>query len=129
MSDDFQAAPQAISRKLEKKNTMGRGCLAAFFSIFFLIGLALLFFLLGMPLWHVLRAQGWTSTACTIVSSEVRESRGDDGSTYRVAIVYDYEFQGRGYRGDTYSFAVGSTSGRTGRCSAPHSRRRAPRRP
>ena len=38
MSDDFQAAPQAISRKLENKNTMGRGCLAAFFSIFFLIG-------------------------------------------------------------------------------------------
>jgi hypothetical protein len=88
---------------------------AAFFTFFFLIGTVVFYFLTFRPLLGVLAAHDWVPTHCTIVSSRVQSHRGDDSTTYRVDILYSYEFNGREHRSNRYQFMGGSSSGYKGK--------------
>jgi hypothetical protein len=76
-------------------------------SAFLAAGLIMLWVQVLQPGIHILAAQSWVQTPCTIVSSAVVGEK-----TYSVAIKYDYEIQGERYQGDRYSFFSTRTSGR-----------------
>ena len=69
------------------------GCAYGLFGVFALFGLLFAAFGLG-PVAELWRARSWTPTPCTILSSEVEEVDGDDGSTWRVAVTFRYEVGG-----------------------------------
>ncbi len=84
------------------------------------IGFGLLFVVVGagffigmclMPAVRLLQAQGWEATDCTVVSSAVRSHSSDDGTTYSVDILYEYEWDGGLWRSNTASFVSWSSSG------------------
>jgi hypothetical protein len=87
----------------------------AFFGAFLAFGLVFTWFFLIRPLAQVVAARQWIATPCTVVSSDVRSHRGDKGTTYSVDILYRFEFGGREYRANRYSFLSGSSSGRSGK--------------
>lgn len=89
--------------------------LALFFSIFFLAGVGFMMPFFVLPVLGILDARAWTATPCTIVHSEVQAHRDDDGTTYSVEMLYEYEFAGRTYRSNRYQFMTASTSGRDGK--------------
>ena len=91
------------------------GCLVLFGGLFVVVGIGLFIGLTLLPLTQWLGAQDWKETPCRIVSSEVKSHSDDDGTTYSVAIVYDYEFGGRQYTGSRYNFVTGSSSGKSGK--------------
>jgi hypothetical protein len=83
----------------------------AFGGVFVLAGGA---FFVGMgllPWLRLLDARSWQETECTVLSSEVRSHRSDDGTTYSIDILYEYERDGRIRRSNQYSFASWSSSG------------------
>ena len=94
-----------------RSDNQGAGCIALFGALFLGAALLLLvpFFLL--PAWRAVGTLGWTEVPCTVLESRVETVRGDDGDTYRVAVAYEYEVDGRTYRGDRYDFLPGSSSG------------------
>lgn len=71
----------------------------------FFIGMALL------PAVRLLESQGWQATDCTVVSSTVRSHESDDGTTYSVDILYEYEWDGGVWRSNGSSFVTWSSSG------------------
>lgn len=97
-----------------KKSGQGLGCLYVFFGIFALFGGAFMLFFI-VPMVRNIGALAWTPTPCTVLSSAVEESSSSDGSTYRVAVTYSYEVDGRPYTADRYRFLGGSSSGRSGK--------------
>ena len=46
------------------------------------------------------RAKDWQETACRIESTDLKASRGKNGSTYKVSATYQYEFGGRVHHGN-----------------------------
>jgi hypothetical protein len=65
------------------------------------------------PLWWISAARSWEATPCTILSSEVKKSRGSKGSTnYRSSVTYRYRFAGRVHTSSRVHFATMSSSGR-----------------
>ncbi len=90
------------------------GCLVAFFALFLLVGFALTPFL-AWPIARTIGARSWRAVPCTILASGVKEHSGSDGSTYSVEVRYEYEVDGRLYRGDRYRFLGGSSSGYDGK--------------
>jgi uncharacterized protein DUF3592 len=88
-----------------------RGCLTAFFAVFFLAGAGFSLFFLG-PAVKVLKAKSWPAMSCTILSSQVRTHSSDDGGpTFSVDVLYTYSYGGREYRSDRYQFLGGSSGG------------------
>jgi hypothetical protein len=102
-----------IRRKSARTSRPSLGCLAAFFALFGLAG-ALTFWLLAVrPVLRAVEARSWVESPAEIVSSAVEAHSGSKGgSTYSVAIAFDYTFGARTYRGDHYDFETGSSSGR-----------------
>lgn len=100
-------------------NAEKRGCtkvfLLIFFSMFFLIGSILFVVLAGLPLYRSYSSKSWPQTDCTITKSSVGSHRGDDGTTYSIDIEFDYEYLGKAYHSDRYSFWSGSSSGSQGK--------------
>ena len=90
----------------------------AFFALFFVMGTVIFYFLTLRPLLGVLAARDWVPTPCTVVSSRVQTHRGDDSTTYRIDILYSYEFDGREHRSNRYHFMGGSSSGYKGKAEA-----------
>ena len=88
---DKDDSREAISELMQRKKMTGRGCLLLFFLVFFLAGSAVLCFFTILPVARSMLARGWPTARCVVVSSEVERHRSDDGTTYRVKIVYDYE--------------------------------------
>jgi hypothetical protein len=82
------------------------------FGIFILLGGVMFYFLTVRTYLRVQAARNWNETPCVVVSSEVRTHHSDDGDTYSVYIVYEYEVRGQTYRADRYDFMGGSSSGR-----------------
>jgi hypothetical protein len=118
MPDDFND-PRAISYSREAgKGRRGSqaGCLILFFGLFFVIGFVASYFLLFVPLWKVYQADRWVKTPCVITSSRVESHAGDEGgTTYSIAMEYDYSYEGRPHHGNRYNFGLGSSSGRKGK--------------
>ncbi len=68
-----------------------------------------------VPLWQVQDARGWTPYACVVEHSSVVSQQSDDGTTYRVDILYSWN-RGRGEeRSSRYSFWSGASSGYAGK--------------
>ena len=112
---DATLAAKSISSRANKR--LGARAGVAFFALFFAIGTLVFYFLTWRPLLGVLSAREWTPTSCTIISSRVQSHRSDDGTTYRVDILYSYEFDGREHRSNRYHFMGGSSSGRQGKAA------------
>ena len=99
------------------KRTKGASkyAMAAFFSIFAIVGGAM-FYPLGIrPITRTVDARSWQPTPCKVLRAEVRSHDGDDGTTYSVDIVYEYTFNGQTYKCDRYDFIGGSSSGYKGK--------------
>ena len=56
-----------------------------------------------------------STTPCQVLRAEVRSHDSDDGTTYSVYILYQYEFNGQTYKSDRYEFVGGSSSGYQGK--------------
>ena len=88
-----------------------RHALAAFFALFAVVGGAMLYPFGIKPIARTIAARSWAPTPCQVLRAEVRSHDSDDGTTYSVYILYQYEFRGQTYKGDRYSFVGGSSSG------------------
>ena len=97
---------------------MGAKAGVAFFALFFVVGAVVFYFFTARPLLGVLAARDWVPTHCTVISSRVQSHRGKDSTTYRVDILYSYEFNGREHRSSRYHFMGGSSSGHKGKAEA-----------
>lgn len=53
-------------------------------------------------------ARSWEETPCRIESAELKVSRGDDSTSYRVIASYRYEYQGMAHHGDKVGFSSSS---------------------
>lgn len=85
-----------------------------FFGCFLIVGLGVLI-PFGLMFVNLARSSAWVQTDCTIISSDVGVHSGDDGNTYSVDIIYDYEWNGQQYTGDDYNFSMGTSSGYEGK--------------
>jgi len=95
-------------------STRAAGCVYGLFGVFVLFGLVFAGFG-AVPLLELRRAQSWTPTPCTILSSQVEEVPGDDGSTWRVAVTFRYQIGGSDHVSDRYRVSRSSSSGRAGK--------------
>lgn len=84
----------------QPKKGVPSGCLISFGSLFFLIGLFVIWNTFIVPLQLHFSAQNWQLTPCTILTAELEESRGDDSTTYRAEFTYEYQFAGARYVGN-----------------------------
>lgn len=109
--------PSVKALSVKGKNTLAAtGCMILFFGAFAAAGSFTFWMFTIRPFWGIASAQRWVETPCTIVSSEIEVHDGDDGDTYSIEIKYDYEYDGRPYRGERYHFMYGmSSSGRSGK--------------
>lgn len=111
---------EAIASRTKPISSAGKGRIgpllaAGFFSVFLVVGVAVFYFITARPLLSIMAARNWVVTPCTIVSSRVQSHRGDDSTTYRVDILYRYEFEGREYQSSRHKFMGGSSSGYKGK--------------
>jgi len=67
--------------------------------------------LTGVPAVRQAFAMRFSSTEGTIITSEVTEHDGDDGTTYGVKVSYSYSVGDQDYMGDRYRYATSSSSG------------------
>jgi hypothetical protein len=93
----------------------GAKVLSLFFLGFLLIGGGTSYPLLLRPVFHVFQATRWQAVPCRIISSSVKTHDSGDGTTYSVDIFYQYQFNGREFSADRYSFINGSSSGHAGK--------------
>jgi len=105
----------AIAVDATRRKRLGKYGLAAFFGIFAVAGGAMLYFLSIRPISRTLAAESWVETPCRVLRAEVRSHSDDDGTTYSVHILYQYEFGGATYTNDRYDFMGGSSSGYKGK--------------
>ncbi len=94
------------SQKRPAKNASPVGLLL-FGLIFLVVGLAVGTFMLR-PLWLARAARGWIPVPCRITASELKVNHDSDSTTYQATAAYEYEFEGRTYRGTRVSFHSGS---------------------
>jgi hypothetical protein len=116
--------------KPAKSSRAGLGCAIPFGLLFATVGLAAFWFISLNPLLSAVKSAGWVETPCEILSSELERHSDSDGSTYRVAVRYRYEWPpaslpvedggarahdaanslARAYESDRYDFSTGSTN-------------------
>jgi hypothetical protein len=104
-------AGKPIATKPIAGGKKGKYGLAAFFGIFAIAGLGMLYPLGIKPITKTLDARSWIETPCKVLRAEVRSHEGDDSTTYSVYIFYEYEFNDQTYQNDGYDFVGGSSSG------------------
>lgn len=111
----WRKAPPPAARPIAAQAVRGgprsKYAAAAFFAVFGIVGLAILYPLGIRPISKTIAAKSWPATPCRIVRAEVRSHDGDDGTTYSVYILYQYQFDGQTYKSDRYDFVGGSSSG------------------
>ena len=98
----------AAVKKMNPANQ--RRFLALFFSVFFLAGAGFGWGFVVHPLLKIKESKNWSKKPCTITFSGIKESRGDDSTTYKVDIRFKYRFSGVEYVSNTYDFMTGSDS-------------------
>lgn len=106
---------KAAERRITKDKS---GTIAGvlFGGVFAAAGLGMLIFMTILPLTRTALAQNWNKVSCDIERSEILQSQGDDGPTYRIDILYFYQVNGQRYGCNRYSFAsIGSSSGYDGK--------------
>ncbi|MEM9021691.1 MAG: DUF3592 domain-containing protein [Planctomycetota bacterium] len=107
---------EALSDKAASKQ-MGPVGLLIFGAIFLAAGAGVGVPISVLPTMRTLKAESWTQVPCVIERSAVLTFEdSDDGDTYKVDILYRYEFDGRTYRSNRFSFrSIGSSSGYSGK--------------
>lgn len=106
---ETSAKPQALSEKAR----LGRRTGVLLFALFLVIGLAVFVPVGVMPMLRLIEARDWPAVQCTVISSRVRDVRGDDGTTYKPEILYAYTYIGREYRSSRYSAHAWSSGDRS----------------
>ncbi len=101
----------SIAKKQVRNQKVGRVVVFIFFSIFALVGAGLLYPFGIRPVLKTIAAEKWQETPCRIISAEVGSHHSDDGTTYSIDTVYEYEFNGSKYRSERYDFFKFSSSG------------------
>ena len=102
----------AIATRKKGRSKLG---LAAVFALFAAVGGGMLYPLGIKPIAKTIAAKSWATTPCKVLRAEVRSHDSDDGTTYSVYILYQYEFNGQKYKSDRYEFIGGSSSGYRGK--------------
>jgi len=112
-----QPPPEAepIATPISRGAAKGKYGLVAFFAIFAVVGLAILYPLGIRPIAKTLDAKSWVEVPCHVLRGDVRSHDSDDGTTYSVYILYSYEHNGQTYKSDRYDFIGGSSSGYRGK--------------
>ena len=108
-------AKKPIAAGAIRKRGRSKYAVAAFFGIFAIVGGALLYPLGIKPIAKTIDAESWVETPCRVVRAEVRSHDSDEGTTYSVYILYQYQFDGQTYKCDRYDFVGGSSSGYRGK--------------
>lgn len=106
---------KSIIKRAEKNKKAGRIFLFIFFSIFAAVGGGMLYPLGIRPIMKTFDAESWETVPCKILSARVESHTGDDSNTYSVEIEYSYQYNGKPYPGDQYTFMGGSSSGYKGK--------------
>ena len=122
-----KATPIAPVGAAARQRGLGRFGMAAFFGIFAAVGGAMFYFLGIRPIAGTLAAESWVETPCKVLRAEVRDHDSDDGTTYSVYILYEYEFAGQTHKSDCYDFIGGSSSGYKGKARVVETYRSAER--
>ena len=81
-------------------------------AVFTLVGATVGYFLFLHPGLELRKSANWREVPCVITSSQVESHSDGDGTTYSVAITYDYSVDGEKHIGTRYNFATGSSSSR-----------------
>ncbi|MHC4636843.1 MAG: DUF3592 domain-containing protein [Planctomycetota bacterium] len=106
---------KAIAARSGEKAIMNKVVGGIFFLIFGLAGAGMLYPFSIRPILKTIDAQSWQETSCKIISAEVRSHDSDDGTTYSLDILYEYDFNGEKHKSNKYDFIVGSSSGYRGK--------------
>ncbi|MFO1489796.1 MAG: DUF3592 domain-containing protein [Kiritimatiellia bacterium] len=100
-------------RPASTEQAQAPGCALLFPLVFIGVGGAMFWFMTIPALRQLVSVPSWVETPCTILFSEVRESSGDDGPTYRADIFYEYHHGGETYRSNRVALGLKvSSSGR-----------------
>jgi hypothetical protein len=83
------------------------GCAMLFGLPFLLAGLGVAIFLYFPAISGWWQARDWIEIPCWIEKAELKESQGDDSTTYRIEAMYRYELDGRSYSGDRVALVGG----------------------
>jgi len=101
----------------ERPRARGRWILALVFGLFLALGASMTWAFLLRPALKIAAARSWPVVPCQVLASGVRSHRGDKSTTYSVNILYAYEYEGRPFRANRYSFFTGSSSGYGGKAA------------
>ncbi len=100
------ASPLAAAKSARR----GLGCVVLFALVFAGAGLVAFWFATLRPLLRAHESAAWAETPCEILSSTLERRSDSDSTTYRVAIRFRYELDGRLHESDRYDFSSGSTN-------------------
>lgn len=104
---------ESISR--QAGGARGRHVALAVGWLFIVIGLVIFAAVFLRPAVRLVGASSWVETPCRVVSSAVRSHASDDGTTYSVDILYEYETAGHRLRSNRFGFLDVSSSGYDGK--------------
>ena len=96
-----------LSLSNKNKSASGSGCLTIFGAVFLCVGLLVGFFALN-NLNSSLQAKSWEPATATILSANLKVSRGDDSTTYQATGKFSYQYEGVEYSSDKLYFGRGS---------------------
>jgi hypothetical protein len=91
------------------------GCMIPFALIFMAVGGAIFWFVTFVPVLKVVQSQTWPEVPCTIVESHVDENSDSDGTTYKVAVTFNYRYEGRELTSSRYDFTNFYSGGYSGK--------------
>lgn len=108
-----ESKPEPLSERGAGEGVTKFGRLAGvlFGGIFFLAGLGFLFPFFILPVTKISGSSSWEEVPCKVIHSRVQSHRSDDGTTYSIDILYEYEIEGKTYRSNAYDFFNISSSG------------------
>jgi hypothetical protein len=104
----------AAPRSQRQGKGAGRGCAVAAFGLFALFGAGFLI-PFAIPAVRRVASADWARVPATILWSGVGAHSDDDGTTYSVDVLYEYDHGGERFRGNRYRFFGGSSSGEEGK--------------
>jgi hypothetical protein len=110
-----ETAQPIAATAIRRRQGMSKYGSKALFALFAVAGGGLLYPLGIKPITKTIAAESWVATPCRVLRAEVRSHDSDDGTTYSVYILYQYEFSGQTYKSDRYEFLGGSSSGYPGK--------------
>ncbi len=102
----------ALSARNEKSSTRGKLLAFCFFALFAAVGLSI-FFTWSYPKHQESHSsKHWVETPATVIWGKVRETHGDDGTTYAVDLFYRYQFENITHHSNRWRLVESSSSGR-----------------